>query len=149
MAHRTVSPSDEVLEELGKEIVAWVTDDPKKEKIHLTQWFYGVKDFSPNEYQTIRKREVFARYYAKAKALMAIRYIDGTVNPSIAHRFLRIYFPEIKREETEMFAFKADLARRNQQDDDDNLIEKLTKALRDCEEESESEEPGEVQVEVE
>jgi hypothetical protein len=50
---------------------------------------------------------------------MASRYLDGTINPSIAHRYLRIYDPEMRDAEN--------------QDADDNELRKVAALKRDAE----------------
>ena len=43
--------------------------------------------------------EEFRPYYEAAQAYLAEKWIDGTINQSIAHRYLRIYDPELRESE--------------------------------------------------
>jgi hypothetical protein len=43
--------------------------------------------------------EEFRPYYESAQAYLAEKWIDGTINQSIAHRYLRIYDPELRENE--------------------------------------------------
>ena len=41
----------------------------------------------------------FRPYYEAAQTYLADKWIDGTINHSIAHRYLRIYDPEVREQE--------------------------------------------------
>lgn len=99
---RTTSPPPEECIELGKEIVKWATEKTKKDekRLFLKQWWCLVKGMSKNEWDALCHTE-FLPYYQKAQVAIATRYIDGTVNPSIAQRFLRLYFPDLQKNEDE------------------------------------------------
>lgn len=103
-APRTVSPPPEECILLGEELVKWATEPvPKNEKrLHLNQWWALVKKITKNEWDTLCERKEFIPYYEKAKVAISIRYIDGTINPSISQRFLRLYFSDLKQDEDEV-----------------------------------------------
>lgn len=96
-APRTVCPEYEELILLGKELVAWaVSKDTKdSQKLHLKQWYNLEKHFTKNTWDTMCHKPEFIPYYEEAKAAISIRYLNGVVNPSIAHRFMRHYFDEL------------------------------------------------------
>lgn len=112
---RTSTPPDPELEILGQELVDWATyadtEKPKKDdkRIHLKQWYSLVKGLTKKNWDHMCEKEIFRAYYEKAQAAISIRYIDGTVNPSIAQRFLRLYFSELKKDEDQVVEMKARL----------------------------------------
>lgn len=101
---RTVTPAPEECIELGKELVLWATEKtPKTEKrVHLKQWWALIKSMTKKEWDNLCIKEEFRAYYEKAQVAIAIRYIDGTLNPAVANRFLRLYFPDLKQDEDEV-----------------------------------------------
>jgi hypothetical protein len=90
---RTVSPEPLELIKLGEEMVAWVrANNP----IHLKCWYSLEKRFTYKQWETMTQREEFVPYYEEALNLVSINYVNGTINPSIAQRFLRMYFKDLK-----------------------------------------------------
>lgn len=95
---RTSSPSKEELIELGEDLVQWASKQVKKGdplRVRYCDW-YTDRGFIRKQWEDFRDKPEFSWYYEKARTIMASRYIDGTVNQSIAHRYLRIYDPELK-----------------------------------------------------
>jgi hypothetical protein len=98
---RTSSPEKEELIELGKDLVEWASEKKKKDdpiRVRFCDW-YTDRGFIRKQWEDFRDKPEFSWYYEKARSLMALRYVDGTVNQSIAHRYLRIYDPEMKDSE--------------------------------------------------
>lgn len=98
---RTAIPQKEELIELGKDLVEWASKTQQKGdpiRVRFCDW-YTDRGFVRKQWEDFRDKPEFAWYYEKARSIMASRYIDGTVNHSIAHRYLRIYDPELKDEE--------------------------------------------------
>jgi len=98
---RTSSPSKDELIELGKDLVSWASKQTKKGepiRVRFCDW-YTDQGFIRLQWENFRNKPEFSWYYEKARSLMATRYVDGTVNPSIAHRYLRIYDPEVRDSE--------------------------------------------------
>lgn len=95
---REVSLSKEEMIDLGQEMVKWVEEN---QPLHLSEWYTIKKGFIYKQWKTFIQREEFIPYYEKAIRIVAKKYIDGTVNASIAQRFLRIYFPNLKEQEDE------------------------------------------------
>jgi hypothetical protein len=98
---RTSSPEKEELIELGKDLVQWASQQSEKGapiRVRFCDW-YTDQGFIRSQWEDFRDKPEFSWYYEKARSLMALRYIDGTVNQSIAHRYLRIYDPEMRDSE--------------------------------------------------
>jgi hypothetical protein len=98
---RTCIPSKDELIELGKDLVEWASAKQKKGdpiRVRFCDW-YTDRGFIRRQWEEFRDKPEFSWYYEKARSLLALRYIDGTVNQSIAHRYLRMYDPEMKDNE--------------------------------------------------
>jgi hypothetical protein len=98
---RTRVPEKDELIELGKDLVNWASEKQKKGepiRVRFCDW-YTEKGFVRKQWESFRILPEFVWYYERARSLLALRYVDGTVNPSIAHRFLRMYDPEVRDEE--------------------------------------------------
>jgi len=104
---RTVCPDDEELIALGEDLVQWAA---LPESTRFCQW-YTSKWYIESDWDSFRIKDVFFPYYERARTLLGDKYINGTVNPSIAQRFLRIYTPEVKKDENELLKYKAELAK--------------------------------------
>jgi hypothetical protein len=103
---RTVSLHPDGMEKLGKEMVDWVI---KNDPYHLNEWYSITKRFTYKEWKTFIQRPEFVPYYEQALTYVSKHYINGDINPSIAQRFLRIYFKDVKEEENETAKFNSDL----------------------------------------
>lgn len=109
---RTAIPSKEELIELGKDLVQWASTPSKKGeglKVRFCEW-YTEKGFIMKQWKEFHDKEEFSPYYERARTLMANRWVDGTINHSIAHRYIRIYDPELR--ENENSDLDADAARK-------------------------------------
>lgn len=98
---RTLIPEKEELIELGKQLVEWASSPHKRGepiRVRFCDW-YTDQGFVRKQWEAFRDHPDFNWYYEKARSLMAIRYVDGTVNQSIAHRYLRMYDPELRDDE--------------------------------------------------
>jgi hypothetical protein len=103
---RKVPERDELIE-LGKDLVEW-SKNPNSWR--YPEW-YTQKGLIDTQWNAMILHDEFLDYYQTCRANLARRYIDGTINPSIAHRFLRHYVSEVKEEENEELEFKAKLAK--------------------------------------
>jgi hypothetical protein len=95
---RTSSPEKKELIELGKDLVDWASKPyVKGERLRarFCDW-YTARGFVRAQWEDFRDKPEFSWFYEQARSLMAERYLDGTVNASIAHRYLRIYDPELR-----------------------------------------------------
>lgn len=98
---RTCIPQTKELIELGKDLVEWASSKHKNGepiRVRFCDW-YTDRGFIRKQWELFRDLPEFSWYYEKARSLMAIRYVDGTVNQSIAHRYLRMYDPELRDDE--------------------------------------------------
>jgi hypothetical protein len=98
---RTAIPEKEELIELGKDLVSWASK-PQEEgeplRLRFCEW-YTERGFIMTQWEGFRDKPEFAWYYQQARTLLARKYVDGTVHQSIAHRYMRMYDPELRREE--------------------------------------------------
>ena len=109
---RTNCPEHDELVELAKDLVEWAS---QPDSMRFCEW-YTSKGFIESQWDSFRQKVEFYPYYENARALLGRKYMDGTVNPSIAHRFLRIYTPEVKRDEEDKARFEAEIAAKANQD---------------------------------
>jgi hypothetical protein len=117
-APRTTSPSPEEVIKLGKEMLAWVKE---KNPIHIKQWYSIEKGIIYKDWKALIQLKEFLPYYEQALNIISLKYIDKTseIRDSVAHRFLRVYYKDVKDEEDETAKFLEDLKK-----DDSNLIDK-------------------------
>lgn len=93
---RTTSlPPDEMII-LGKEMIEWVDKHNPK---HLSEWYTIEKMYTYKQWDAFTQVPEFLPYYEKALKMVARSYIDGTIPPPIAQRFLRLYFKDMKDQE--------------------------------------------------
>lgn len=103
---RTMVPEKKELIELGEDLVNWIENaDPKFPKYFWAEW-YTSRGYIRAQWKKMIEKEEFRPYYETAQYHMAKPYVNGTVNPSIAHRFIRLYCPDVKEEENEESAYK-------------------------------------------
>lgn len=96
---RTTTPPPKEVVKLGQEMVKWFKTEPVRKKYHLNQWWSLEKEMLKSEWDALCQKDEFLAYYERARHIVAQRYIDGSINPSIAQRFLRLYYPELKKDE--------------------------------------------------
>jgi hypothetical protein len=98
---RSAIPEKDELIEIGKDLVQWASERVKKGdsiRVRYCDW-YTDRGFIRKQWEHMREKPEFQWYYERARTILGLRYIDGTVNQSIAHRYLRIYDPELRDEE--------------------------------------------------
>jgi hypothetical protein len=97
---RTSVPEKAELIALGEDLVAWASEKKKGElRCRWCEWYAKKHFFIRAQWKRMVDTEEFRPYYETAQAYLAERWIDGTINQSIAHRYLRIYDPELRDEE--------------------------------------------------
>lgn len=96
---RRVCPDDEELVVLGEQLVQWATEETDELRCRFPQWYSLIQGITGEQWRLMLAKPVFYPYYEQARVGLAQRYMDGTICPSIAHRFLRIFTPEVKEEE--------------------------------------------------
>lgn len=105
-APRTTSPEKQELIKLGEEMVAWVT---KHKPLHLSHWYTQQKMILYKDWKTYIQKPEFLPYYERALSLVGSNCLDGALDKSIAQRFLRIYFKDLKEEEDATAKYNAEL----------------------------------------
>ena len=97
---RTSVPEKEGLIELGKDLLEWASTKAKGElRCRWCEWYSRKHFFIRKQWKRMLDTEEFRPYYEAAQAYLAEKWIDGTINQSIAHRYLRIYDPELRESE--------------------------------------------------
>jgi len=107
--HRSLSPSDDELDALGQELIAWCLEVPKKgEEKHalLPQWYSVKKHILRDTWKAIIKQPVFRPYYEEAQVLLGMKLIQGSVKEGFAHRFLRLYHADVREDDDAIAAAK-------------------------------------------
>jgi hypothetical protein len=128
-APRKTTPEKDELIELGKELVAWAEDTKHELRYHLNQWYTLKKGFTKVQYDKMVEKPEFREYHEKARVALAARYVDSSIHPSIAQRFLRLYFPDMAKDENDLLKFKSDLTRKENEAQAHTLA-KLVKASK-------------------
>jgi hypothetical protein len=105
---RTSVPERDELIKLGKDLVKWATEPTEELRFHYSQW-YLKHGYVSTDWKHMLEKPEFRIYYEQARDGIARRYIDGTIHPSLAQRFLRIYMPHVKEEENETKIFESNL----------------------------------------
>jgi hypothetical protein len=95
---RTVSFEPEEMILLGEEMLKWVKEN---DPIHLSMWYYGVKYFLYEEWETMIKRPEFVGYYERAMSIIGYKYLkkDSPIEPSLKQRWARVYFKDLRKQE--------------------------------------------------
>ncbi len=110
---RTTTPPPQECIQLGKKLVKWATektdaDEPLRSR--FCEW-YTLPEIGliRAEWKLLIQVQEFWPYYEQAQAALGRRIIDGTINPSIAHRFMWHYVPESREQEFEKMEKEASL----------------------------------------
>jgi hypothetical protein len=97
---RTSVPEKAELIELGKDLLAWASEKKKGElRARWCEWYAKRHFFIRAQWKHMIEKPEFRPYYEASQPYLADKWIDGTINQSIAHRYLRIYDPELKEHE--------------------------------------------------
>jgi hypothetical protein len=97
---RTSVPEREELIELGKDLVKWASEKKKGElRCRWCEWYARKHFFIRKQWKRMLDTDDFRPYYEIAQTYLADKWIDGTINHSIAQRYLRLYDPELREQE--------------------------------------------------
>jgi hypothetical protein len=97
---RTSIPEKEELIELGKDLLEWAAEKKKGElRCRWCEWFAAKHFFIRKQWKRMIDTDEFRPYYEAAQVYLGNKYIDGTINPSIAQRYLRLYDPDLREDE--------------------------------------------------
>ena len=121
---RTISFSIQEMEELGKEMLEWVIQN---NPLHIKQWYCIEKMFTYKEWKTFIQRSEFIPYYEKALGIIGLQYLDreSRIRDSIAQRWQRHYFGDLREEENETAAYNASLKQLETSQRDEEAHKKL------------------------
>jgi hypothetical protein len=97
---RTSIPEKEELIELGKDLLSWASEKKKGElRARWCEW-YACKHFLiRKQWKRMLDTEEFRPYYEAAQPYLANKWLDGTINASLAQRYLRLYDPDLREDE--------------------------------------------------
>jgi hypothetical protein len=130
--HRKVTPSPEEVIEIGKELVEWAkVEDKDNPRLMFAEFYSGVKHILRREWKALLKLDEFAPYYEQAQQILAKRCIDGTMEKSFGHRFLRLYNREVVDAENEEKAYNYQLKRKEEEESQDSMAKKLVDAIKE------------------
>jgi len=103
-APRTTTPPKEKVIELGEDLVKWSEEETDELRCRFCEW-YTQPDIGMlrSEFDAMCKLDEFRVYYERARAALGKRYIDGSINPSMAHRFMWHMVPESADQEKAKF----------------------------------------------
>lgn len=95
---RTTSFSDEEMIALGEEMIEYLRTH---DIVHLKEWYSIEKSFLHEEWKCFIQIPSFLPYYQKAISMISMKYVreDTGIEPSLKHRFLRLYFGDIRERE--------------------------------------------------
>lgn len=94
---RTCIPDDEELIRLGEDLLQWASEKKKGElRCRWCEWYSRKHFIIRKEWKRMLDTPTFRPYYEAAQTFLAEKWIDGTINASIAHRYLRLYEPELR-----------------------------------------------------
>lgn len=97
---RTSIPEKDELIELGKDLLAWASEKKKGElRCRWCEWYAKRHFFIRAQWKHMIEKEEFRPYYEHAQAYLAERWLEGPIHHSLAHRYIRIYDPELRQEE--------------------------------------------------
>lgn len=122
---RTTSPSPEECIELGKDLVKWATEKSKEKRILFSQWWAQKHHMIKKEWKALKELPEFLPYYELAQSALAVKAIDGTMEKSFGHRYIRLYDRELIEEENNQMKWEAELKKMSQ----DNIQDLLVKII--------------------
>jgi|SRR5687767_4233748 len=130
---RTAVPEKEELIKLGKELVQWATEeiDAKERpyRFRFCHWYSLKKGILDKEWDLMVQKEEFRCYYEMARVALSLRLTDGSIKDNLAHRFLRIYCPEVKKEEDETARYMQSLKLEELEKQSPEILEKFSSLM--------------------
>jgi hypothetical protein len=131
---RTTIPEKNELIELGKDLVAWASEKDSETgevRCRYAQWYCLKHGLLSVHWELMLQKPEFRGYYEQAQVLLARRFMDGTIEKSIAHRFLRVYCPDVKADENEKLAYESSLRRSESKENISEAVVVSAAALMD------------------
>jgi hypothetical protein len=125
---RTSTPPPEEMIKLGEEMLEWIKVN---KPLHLSEWYSGEMFITSKVWDTMQVAPEFFPYYEKALRMIGKQYLDKTskVRDSISHRWLRVYFKDLKREEDETAKFNQLLKIEEMEKQPAEVVEKFNELM--------------------
>lgn len=125
---RTSTPPPEEMIKLGEEMLEWIKIN---KPLHLSEWYSGEMFITSKVWDTMQVAPEFFPYYEKALKIIGKQYLDKTskVRDSISHRWLRVYFKDLKREEDETAKFNQLLKIEEMEKQPAEVVEKFNELM--------------------
>lgn len=101
---RIVSPDKATCIALGEQMVEWVKFN---KPTHISEWYSLEAHILNKDWKCIIQVTDFLSYYQEAMHYIALNARNGTLVPSIAHRFMSLYHIDLKDDEKETMETKA------------------------------------------
>jgi len=102
---RLVAPTPEQCIEIGERLKKWITY-PINQRF---QQFYTSNGILRKDWKNLIQMPEFLPYYEEAQAALAQKCIDGTMEKSFGHRFIRLYERDLVEEENDTAKFTAEI----------------------------------------
>lgn len=101
MRPRTTTPEyDEVLE-LGQDLVKWATEETEEPRTLWSAWYALKHGLIEQQWKLLKQREEFRPFYEIARASLAQKLHKGTLEKTLAHRYLGLYDRSLNEFENE------------------------------------------------
>lgn len=134
--------SDEDVIALGEDLISWIRKkyNEKDMPVHLTEWYSLEKDILYPDWDNIRKRKEFLKYYESALDLMVLcTQKNQNLETAYGSRFLGVYSKDLRKHEREVkfevidheAQVKAEANNKNQTSPNDCLLSDLIKAVKE------------------
>jgi len=104
--------SNEEVHKLGQELIDFLMQRKEQNKpvIHLTEWYIFEKKMYYDEWDNLRKRQVFLQYYDAALDLMSYFTMSNNNLPTAyGSRFLALYSKDLRAHEKEIKSETAEI----------------------------------------
>lgn len=119
---RTATPSPEECIELGKDFVQWATEPTKEWRCLVGQWYCLKHGILKKDWKLLKQNPQFSPYYEMGMAALAKKALDGTMEKSFGHRYIRLYDQELVEAENDQAKFEADLRKIEEKKEDTKFV---------------------------
>jgi len=121
-------PEKKELIKLGEDLLKWASEKEEgKLRARWCEWYACRHFLLRKQWKRMIDTEEFRPYYEAAQPYLAEKWIDGTINSSIAHRYLRIYDPDLRESEDLDHQEKLDRESKTQNDSTPPLQDTIEK----------------------
>lgn len=127
----TTPPKEECIR-LGKDLLEWAqVEDKEDPRTRFTQWYCLKHSLLKNEWKALILLPEFVPYYQKARVYLARRCLDGTLEKSFGHRYIRLYDKDLADEEDDLVHLKREVSRKAERESLFDVIRHLAKLEED------------------